>query len=108
MKYQHLVDKLTDCQLKILDNIEKSGLADKLPDDLVKKAGAADEWLQEANKKIGQAEVPELAPNIDPVMAYANALHEYQGMFDEKTRDKIDEFNELTDLLFEETRGIAS
>lgn len=108
MTYHHLIDKLTACQVKILEHIESSDVASTLPPDLVEKTRQADAWLASANEKLGQAEVPELVGNIDPVMDYANAINLYQDMFDEKTRSEITKFNELTDLLFEETKGIAA
>lgn len=100
MKYQHLIEKIQKTQHAIQEQIDASRPVDELPADLLRKAGAANAWVVEANKALGEAEVPFDAPNMDPANDYALALHTYEDMFDEKTRSKITEYEELVDELF--------
>lgn len=104
MKYIHLVDKMTKCQKHIKEGIEKDLGFDALPEDLQRKLKDADAWLKEADVKLGSAEVPEMAPNIDPMLDYANALNLYSDMFDEKVKSKITELSELIESLYEEVK----
>lgn len=101
MTYHHLVEKILDYQDKIRDHINKFMSEDELPPDLVAKADAADAWGVEADEKLGKAEVPTMAPNIDPVLDYSNALWMYKGMFDEKVVSEINEYRELVEELFD-------
>ncbi len=108
MTYHHLVEKIIHYQDKIRDHINSFMSADKLPPDLVQKADNADFWGIEADKKLGKAEVPEMIPNMDPLMDYANALWMYKDMFDEKVKSEINEYGELVKELFDMAEGIES
>lgn len=101
MEYKHLIDKIADHQKRIEEHVEKDMAGQELPPDLVEKREGALAWLAEADKKIGDAEVPELVPNIDPLLDYTNKLDYYSHMFSEKTQSKITEFNELVRELFQ-------
>lgn len=101
MRYHHLIEKMKRTQNKIQEHIDKTVGTATLPPDLVEKAAAADVWIEGADMKLGEAEVPLDAPNMDPINAYANALFEYQDIFDEKIRSEIAEYEELVKELFQ-------
>lgn len=101
MKYIHLIEKLEKYQDKIKESIANDPNIGAIPEDLDEKCKAADEWLAEADKKLGSAEVPEMTPDIDPILDYSTALDFYSHMFSEKVQSEITEFAELVRELFQ-------
>lgn len=101
MEYKHLVDKLIHKQKKIEEHIEKDMAGQELPPDLVEKREGALAWFKEADKKLGATEVPEMTPDIDPILDYSTKLDYYSHMFSEKAQSEITEFAELVRELFQ-------
>lgn len=101
MTFEHLLDKLSKCQYKIEEHMTDIQSADQIPPVLKEAADKAAIWLESAPKKLGEAEVPTMAPDIDPILDYTNALHLYADMFDEKTKSEIAEYEELSKELFQ-------
>lgn len=101
MKYIHLIEKLTKYQDKIKTGIADDPDVETIPVDLDEKCEAADKWLAEADVKLGDAEVAQMVPDIDPILDYSTALDKYSHLFNEKVQSDITEFAELVKSLFE-------
>ena len=100
MSFHHTVKQLIDRQDRIEKHIAKENI--EIPEELAAKSKACAEWLAAHDEKISENQVPVEITDIDPVEAYANALFTDKDLFDEKIKDELVEFNELTKQLFQE------
>lgn len=102
MKYDHLVKKISELQSKIdkaVISSEEHGLQDG---DTHAKMVAADAWVEDALKtKLGEAEVPAMAGDITPMVAFSDHLYTYQNAFDKHTQSLIEEYREYVQDLFQ-------
>lgn len=102
MKYHALVKKIIDLQKDICPAVqaaEEKGLQDA---DTHAKMEAAERWAEGADKKLGEAEVPTMAPDITPVVEFSNHLHTYQQAFTPHVQSLIEKYREYVDELFHE------
>lgn len=106
MRYDHLVEKIAKLQEKIMPAVDAVAFDGEEVLDLARSSEGAKVWILEAeNHKLGDAEAASKAPNIDPMMDFANALALHAGMFDEKTQSEIQEYTELVEELFNHVKA---
>lgn len=105
MQYHTLVKKIIELQDKIcpvLETAENAGLQD---DNTPAKMAAAQEWARIADKKISESQVPEQAPDITPVVEFANHLFTYGEALDPHTQSLIEKYREYVQELFEQVES---
>lgn len=100
MTYDHLYEKMLKEQAKFMPGIERIQSEGKMPEDLAKALAGIEQWNTEADQKLGNAEAPQMAPNIDPVNAFSNALGMYSGMFTDSERGAIQRYQEYAEAMF--------
>lgn len=70
-----------------------------------KALAGVQQWNEEADLKLGNAEAPVLAPDIDPVNAFSNALGTYQGLFTEQEQSAIQLYQEYAEAMFDRLKA---
>lgn len=102
MKFHHLIEKLSAYQAKLVPGLEALNAEGKLPEDLAKTINPAIEWTNAVyDLRLGEAEVPIMTPDIDPMLAFSNKMSEYRNLFDNRMISDIEEYTELTETLFQ-------
>lgn len=105
MRYDHLVEKISKLQDKIMPHVDAIAFDGEAVLDLARASEGAKIWVMDAKShKLGEAEVPSEVPNIDPMLEFSNALSLHAGMFDAKVQSEIQEYNELVEELFQKAK----